>query len=38
MEGIMKEPIAETVAGPDPEIAAKNMHARTVTIARPPTM
>ena len=30
----MKDPIAETVAGPEPEIAAKNMHAKTVTIAR----
>jgi hypothetical protein len=38
MEGIIKEPIAETVAGPDPEIDAKNMQARTVTIASPPTM
>ncbi|MPN25185.1 hypothetical protein SDC9_172592 [bioreactor metagenome] len=34
----MKEPIAETVAGPEPEIAAKNMQASTVTIARPPVM
>ena len=28
--------MAETVAGPDPEIAAKNMHANTVPIASPP--
>ncbi len=34
----MKEPIAETVAGPEPEMAAKNMQARTVTMARPPMM
>jgi hypothetical protein len=32
----MKEPMADTVAGPDPEIAAKNIHARVVTIASPP--
>ena len=38
MAGIMKEPIAETVAGPDPDMAAKNMQAMTVTMARPPTM
>ncbi len=34
--GIMIEPIAATVGGPEPEIAAKNMHASTVTMARPP--
>ena len=38
IEGIMNEPIAETVAGPEPEIAAKNIQARTVTIASPPVM
>ena len=27
---------AATVAGPEPEIAAKNIHTTTVTIARPP--
>ena len=36
ISGIMKEPIAETVAGPEPEIAAKNMQAIVVTSARPP--
>jgi hypothetical protein len=34
----MKEPMAETVAGPDPEMAAKNMQETTVTMASPPTM
>ena len=29
-------PTAATVAGPEPEIAAKNIHTTTVTIARPP--
>ena len=38
IEGIIKEPIAETVAGPEPEIAAKNIQASTVTIARPPVI
>ena len=38
IDGIIKEPIAETVAGPEPEIAAKNIHASTVTIARPPVI
>ncbi len=38
IEGIIKDPMAETVAGPEPEMAAKNIQARTVTIARPPTM
>ena len=28
--------MAATVAGPEPEMAAKNMHATTVTSARPP--
>src|SRR5699024_6203205 len=36
MEGIINDPIAATVAGPEPDIAAKNMLANTVTIARPP--
>ena len=36
ISGIMKEPMAETVAGPDPEMAAKNMHATVVTAASPP--
>jgi len=34
--GIIIEPIAATVAGPDPEIAAKNAQAITVTVASPP--
>jgi len=38
MAGIIKEPIAETVAGPEPEIAAKNIQANTVTMAKPPVM
>lgn len=36
--GTMKEPMAETVAAAEPEIAPKNMQATTVTIARPPVM
>ena len=36
MAGIMIDPMAATVGGPEPEIAAKNMHASTVTMARPP--
>ena len=36
--GIMKDPMADTVAGPEPEMAAKNMQANTVTMARPPAM
>jgi hypothetical protein len=34
--GIINDPIAATVAGPDPEIAAKNIQVSTVTIAKPP--
>ncbi len=34
MAGI-KGAMAETVAGPDPDIAAKNMHASTVTMVKP---
>src|SRR5699024_316803 len=34
----MNEPIAAIVAGPDPDIAAKNILAKTVTIARPPVI
>ena len=37
MAGIINDPIAETVAGPEPDIAAKNMQAVTVTIASPPS-
>ena|SRR5690625_2797940 len=37
MAGIINEPIDATVAGPDPEIAEKNMQATTVTMANPPT-
>ena len=36
MPGIIIPPIATTVAGPEPEIAAKNIQAHTVTIASPP--
>lgn len=36
ISGIIKEPIADTVAGPDPDIAAKNIHATVVTSAKPP--
>ena len=36
MAGIISVPIAATVAGPDPDIAAKNMQARIVTHAKPP--
>lgn len=38
MEGTINEPIADTVAGPEPEMAAKNMQAKTVTIAKPPVI
>ncbi len=34
--GIITEPIAATVAGPDPEIAAKKAQAAIVTVANPP--
>ena len=34
--GIISVPIAATVAGPEPDIAAKNMQARIVTHAKPP--
>ena len=36
MVGIMSPPTAAVVAGPEPEIAEKSMHARMVTWARPP--
>ena len=36
MLGIMKTPSAATVAGPEPEMAAKIMAAKTVTMPRPP--
>ena len=36
MAGMMSVPTATTVAGLDPEMAAKNMQARTAVIARPP--
>ncbi|MPM53981.1 hypothetical protein SDC9_100753 [bioreactor metagenome] len=38
MAGIMDVPIAETVAGPEPEIAAKNMQAKMVTMPSPPVI
>jgi len=34
--GMTIEPIAATVAGPDPDTAAKNIQSTTVTVARPP--
>ena len=34
--GYIKEPMATTVAGLDPEIAPKNMHAKIAVRARPP--
>jgi len=36
MAGIIIEPMEATVAGADPDIAPKNMHVTTVTIAKPP--
>src|SRR5699024_9231527 len=36
--GIMKLPMAATVAGPDPAIAAKNIQATIVTSDRPPVI
>src|SRR5699024_11632471 len=36
--GIINDTIAATVAGPEPEIAAKNIQANTVTIASPPVI
>ena len=36
MAGIISAPTATTVAGDEPETAAKNMHASTVVIAMPP--
>jgi len=36
MAGIINVPIADTVAGPEPDIAAKIMHDKVVTMARPP--
>src|SRR5690606_25258333 len=36
--GIIKPPIAATVAGPDPEIAAKNIQATIVTMLNPPVI
>jgi hypothetical protein len=38
ISGIIKDPIAETVAGPEPEIAAKNIQLTVVTIANPPVI
>ena len=31
-------PMAETVAGPEPDMAAKNMHATVVTMPSPPVI
>ena len=36
MVGITMVPTAATVAGPEPETAAKNIQTSTVTMARPP--
>src|SRR5699024_1770293 len=36
--GIINPPIAATVAGPEPAIAAKNIHATIVTSDRPPVI
>src|SRR5699024_6676905 len=36
--GIIKPPIAATVAGPDPEIAAKNIQATMLTMLNPPAI
>ena len=36
--GITIAPTAATVAGPEPDTAAKNMHTKTVTIASPPVI
>ena len=36
MVGITIVPTAATVAGPEPETAAKNIQTSTVTIAKPP--
>ena len=38
MAGIIFPPIAEVVAGADPEIAPKNILASTVTFPRPPAV
>ena len=38
MVGTTMEPTAATVAGPEPDTAAKNMHTMTVTMARPPVI
>ena len=38
MVGSTMPPMAATVAGPEPEIAAKNMQATTATMARPPVI
>ena len=36
MAGIVIDPMAAVVAGPDPDNAAKNIHATTVTKPKPP--
>ena len=38
MDGIMRLPMAATVPGPEPIMAAKNMDPRIVTMPRPPLM
>ena len=37
ISGIIMLPMAETVAGPEPLIAAKNVQAKVVIMASPPT-
>ena len=36
MAGIIMPPMAATVAGPEPEMAAKNIQVKTLAMARPP--
>ena len=38
MAGTMTAPMAATVAGPEPEMAPKNIQVMTVTTAKPPVM
>ena len=38
MAGSIREPMAVTSATPEPEMAPKNMHEITITMARPPVI
>jgi len=38
MEGIIMEPMAAVVAGPEPEMEEKSMEDRMVTIPNPPVL